>query len=433
MSILKSPNDLLSKKDSGESIKFWRSKLQGLEPLQLPRDPFGPLDEKGDFLKVQFPKDSISIDKINNLFGESSILFTVISSLQVLLYRYSSQHDFCIGTSIDNAFLKDTHRYNLSEIDLNPLPIRTRIESGFSFDSVIKNSKQTFYEAIENSNITFSELINGVKNDQISDYFLNIICFFKKEQYLAYNDKINNPNGQYPKDLNAILVFEFEESDQYLNGSISFRSDVFGEDFINRMIDHYLQLMDSIRLFPQSKISQLNILNPKEKSSLLKTVNDTATSLDERITILDLFENQVKNNPDAIAIEFEGNQLTYSELDSKSNQLAHYLKKIGINSEDPVPICLDRSLEMVIAIFGIIKAGGAYVPIDPFFPADRIDYMIEDTGADMVICSSETSKNFGDKINRLVMDKDLEVINQMPSAKVSPSPSPENLVYIIYT
>ncbi|WP_373493940.1 amino acid adenylation domain-containing protein, partial [Aquiflexum sp.] len=177
----------------------------------------------------------------------------------------------------------------------------------------------------------------------------------------------------------------------------------------------------------------MNILNPKEKSFLLTTINDTATPLDENITILDLFENQVKNKPDAIALEFEGNQLTYEQLDSKSNQLAHYLKQTGLNCEDPVPICLDRSLEMIIAIFGIIKAGGAYVPIDPFFPADRIDYIIEDTGANIVICSTETSKNFGDKINRLILDQDLEVVRELPSGKVSTSPSSSDLVYIIYT
>ncbi|WP_194972390.1 non-ribosomal peptide synthetase [Aquiflexum lacus] len=433
MSTLKSPNDLLSKKDSGKSIKYWKSKLQGIETLQLPKDPFGPLDGNGNFLKVHLPKDSISIEHLKNSFDESTILFTLIGSLQVLLYRYSNQNDFCIGLSLEDLNLKELSENNGLKIDLSPLPIRSQLDSNISFDSIIQNTRNTIFEALENSNITVEELINVSKNGQINDLFFNVLCVFKKEQDIEVNNQISNQDSTDLKDLNAILVFEFEESDQYLNGSISYRSDMYGEAFINRMIEHFLQLLDSIRLSPNSKVDELNILSQKEKSFILEKLNDTATPIDESFTILDLFENQVNQTPDAIALEFEGIQLTYSQLDKKSNQLAHYLKSIGLNSEDPVPICLDRSLEMVIAIFGIFKAGGAYVPIDPFFPADRIDYMVEDTGANIVICSNETSKNFGDNTNRLILDRGLEVISKMPTEKVFPSPSPENLVYIIYT
>jgi amino acid adenylation domain-containing protein len=433
MSILENPNNQFSKIDLEKNLEFWKSKLHGLEPLKLPKDPIGQLDEKGYLQKVHFPKNFISIDKFNDVYEESSISFGIISSLQVLLYHYCSQNDFCIGLSLDNTSLKDIFKDLKSDPDLNPLPIRIQLESEFSFESVFRNSKETFFQAIENSKITFTELLDSVKNDQISDSFFNILCIIKKVHKLESNDKIKNPDGLYPEDLNPTLVFAFEESDQYLNGSISYRSDVFGADFINRMIGHYLQLLDSILLSPDLKVSKLNLLSPEEKSFILETLNDTATSLDESITFLDLFENQVNNNPNAIALEFEGDQLTYSQLDKKSNQLANYLKSIGIKSEQPVPICLDRSLEMIISIIGIIKASGAYVPIDPDFPADRIDYMVEDTGANIVICSTKTSKNFREEINRLILDRDLEVICKMPSEKNSSFPSPDNLAYVIYT
>ncbi|WP_373493369.1 amino acid adenylation domain-containing protein, partial [Aquiflexum sp.] len=431
MPIFKNINDQFSLKENGENLEYWKSKLHGLEPLKLPKDCFGTFDKNGGLHKVFFPKDSILIENVKNSVEGSSILYTIIGSLQVLLYRYCSQNDFCIGLSLDGVFLSEFAKQNGFKIDLNLLPIRTQIGNGLTFDSIIQNTKEAVFEALENSNLSFEELINDLKNDPIKDFFFNVLCIIKKEH--IGNDQKNKPNEKELRDFNANLIFEFEESDKYLNGSITFRSDVFGENFINRMIEHFFQLLDSIRISPNSKISELNILSQKEKSFLLESLNDTLTSFDECFTVLHLFENQVKNNPDAIALEFEGNQLTYEQLDSKSNQLAYYLKKTGLNCEDPVPICLDRSLEMIIAIFGIIKAGGAYVPIDPYFPADRIDYMIEDTGANIVICSTETSKNFGDKINRLIMDKDLEVINQMPISKVSPSPSPKNLVYIIYT
>ncbi|SMD41574.1 Phosphopantetheine attachment site [Aquiflexum balticum DSM 16537] len=433
MSILNNPKNQFSKRDNGEQPKYWKSKLHGLEPINLPKDLFGSLDEKGKFLKVHFPKDSIPIEHLKNSFEDSSILFPLIGSLQVLLYRYSSQNDFCIGLSLEDLNLKELSENNGLKIDLSPLPIRSQLDSSISFDSLIQNTRDTFFEALENSNITIVEFINGLGNDQISDFLLDVVCIFRNQRKTESDHNNRKPNGLLDKNYNPILVFEFEESNKYLNGSISFRSDVYGEAFINRMIEHFSQLLDSIRLSPNTKISELNILSKKEKSFLIKTLNDTTTTFDESVTLLDLFEDQVKKNPKAIALEFEGNQLTYRQLDSKSNQLANYLNSIYFTFENPIPICLERSLEMVIAIFGILKSGRAYVPIDPALPKDRIDYMIEDIKAEFIICSSEIAYDFADEIDCVILDQKMDVLNSMPCEKLPILVLPENLAYIIYT
>ena len=429
MSILKDPKNQLPKEDREEVLGFWKLKLAGLESLKLPKDPFGIKASTGQYLKINFPKDSISIDVLNELSNRSSISTAIIGCLQILLYRYCGQNDFCIGLSAEGECLNELSGGNHPKPVLNPLPLRSKIESGLTFENTIFNAKETIFEAYKNADISIFDLINGSTDGNIDVSFLDVLCIMKNKG--SKNTLINN--DLIALNHRPILIFEFEASDQFLDGTITFRNDAFGQEFINHLIHHFLQLLLSIRSSPESKISQLNILTPYERSFLINTLNETQVPFLKGITFLDLFDNQVRDKPDSLALQFEEDQLTYKQLDAKSNQLAHYLKKIGINSEDPVPICLDRSLEMIIAILGIIKAGAAYVPIDPDFPADRIDYMLEDTGANIVVCSSVTSNRFGDNTNRLILDKDLEAINNMPSGKVHPSPLPENLVYIIYT
>ncbi|WP_373493939.1 condensation domain-containing protein [Aquiflexum sp.] len=181
MSIIKNPYIQLYIKESSDNIKYWKSIIHGMEPLKLPKDPFGPSNGNGGLHKIFYPKDSISIEKLKNLTDESSILCAVIGSLQVLLYRYCNQNDFCVGLSLDGAYLNEFAKHNGFKIDLNPLPVRTQIDSGLTFDRIIQNSKEAVFEALVNSNVTFEELIKMGKNEQLSDFFFNVLCILKKE------------------------------------------------------------------------------------------------------------------------------------------------------------------------------------------------------------------------------------------------------------
>ncbi|OXB12964.1 AMP-binding protein, partial [Flavobacterium tructae] len=152
-------------------------------------------------------------------------------------------------------------------------------------------------------------------------------------------------------------------------------------------------------------------------------------------TIVDLFEEQVKQTPTAIAVVYEDEKLTYKELDQRSNQLAHYLREQGVKPDTLVGICLERSLEMLIGILGILKSGGAYVPIDPEYPTDRIAYMLKDAGIDLVL-SSQTSCNVinrDEELSVLCLDKDWDLISGYPTTALSTVLTASNLAYVIYT
>ncbi|WP_194972389.1 non-ribosomal peptide synthetase [Aquiflexum lacus] len=413
---------------------YWIKKLEEIEELQLPKDHSRSLTNRTENHTIDFQIDKSLLDNIVSHFSESkpSPSLVLLAALKVLLYRYSSQIDFCIGTTFRETALDNPTDKDVNNVFLDVLPIGTKIVATIPFGDFVYKLGIDLMEANSNNQISFDQLISllGKKYKKDLRFLFPVIFDYQKDTERA---GLNQSSKLALENFNSTLLFEFREIDEKIEGRITFDEEFFCYESANRMVSHYITLLESIHSNPHQSLGLLNIIPTEEKTLLLETLNATETEYPQDMTIVDLFEEQVNKTPDAIALEFEGIQLTYSQLDKKSNQLAHYLKSIGLNSEDPVPICLDRSLEMVIAIFGIFKAGGAYVPIDPFFPADRIDYMVEDTGANIVICSNETSKNFGDNTNRLILDRGLEVISKMPTEKVFPSPSPENLVYIIYT
>src|SRR3954471_3881831 len=176
-------------------------------------------------------------------------------------------------------------------------------------------------------------------------------------------------------------------------------------------------------------------LSPTEKDQILVEFNDTKVAYPHDKTVIDLFEEQVRLTPQAVAVVFEDRQLTYKELNEYSNQLAHYLRSKGVKEETLVPICIERSLQMIIGILGILKAGGAYVPIDSDYPEERIRYILEDTRATMAVTSNETKSKLQDRegLDLIELDATLSVITQQPTTNVQVSVATNNLVYVIYT
>ena len=433
MSISKPPNKQSTRESFQLINDYWVKKLDGIKELQLLKDPSRSLakTEEKNYLTISL--DIILLNEIGASFqdqppSQSLILF---AALKVLLYRYCGQNDFCIGKTIEKSDDENLTSKNNNFFHLQTLPIRSEIDGSMHFDIFLKKINRDLDEAIKNQ-ITINQLSSflDLKNEKDLNLLFPVIFDYQKK---SANNVHNLSSRLNLQDFNSTLLFCFEENEGSIEGTIAFDTDFFCFETINRMTEHYSALLQSILANPYLKLGLLNLIPKEEEFLLLKSFNDTESPLPEGKTILDLFENQVLKTPDAVAVEFEGNQLSYRQLDAQSNQLAHFLIKNGLKAESPVPICIDRSLEMVIGIFGILKSGGAYVPIDPALPKDRIDHMVEDTKADVVICSSKTAHNFGDGIHHIIIDQEIEAILSMPSDEISTLPLPENLAYIIYT
>ncbi|WP_173964090.1 non-ribosomal peptide synthetase, partial [Flavobacterium collinsii] len=231
------------------------------------------------------------------------------------------------------------------------------------------------------------------------------------------------------------LILNVSEGNNGITLNIGYCTVLFDKTTIDRMMLHYKELLVSIVSDITRPISILPMLTVNEEYQLLDVFNDTTVAYPKNKTLIDLFEEQVKKTPDAIAVVYGGEALSYKELNEKSNQLGHYLIEQGVEPDTLVGICLDRSLEMLIGILGILKSGGAYVPVDPDYPSDRIAYMFDDTELRLVLTSRETYKILKEftAINFVLLDKHWDIISGYSRQDLSRALSSDHLAYVIYT
>ncbi|MCS4436070.1 non-ribosomal peptide synthetase [Aquiflexum gelatinilyticum] len=418
-------------------IDYWKTKLQNVAPLQLPTDFVRPteINREGGTVRFFIKKEIITDLNRIGLKLNATLFMTLFSAFKALMYRYSCQEDLCIGTPVAGREYQELE--NLIGFFVNSIPLRSHVDSKMKYDELLMQVQSNTIDAFDNSEIPFEQIVESleIKRDMTRNPVFQVFFALQNlpENQGSAGNLLWSEEIQDKFSSRFDLSFDLTEVNGNVEGVIEFSKILFRQETVERMAGHYARLLESIIENPTNTIGRFEILGDIEKSHILQNLNDTDSPLPEDKTILDLFAGQVQNQPNGIAVEFDGKQLSYRQLDLQSNQLAHFLIKNGLKSESPVPICIDRSLEMVIGIFGILKSGGAYVPIDPALPKDRIDYMVEDTKADFVICSSKTVQNFGDKIRTIIMDQEMEAILSMPSDEISALPSSENLAYIIYT
>ena len=230
------------------------------------------------------------------------------------------------------------------------------------------------------------------------------------------------------------LVFDVVETGESSIGIFRYNTDLFGEARISRMAEHFQTLLEAIATDRDQRISLLPMLTETESKRLLWEWNQTQVDYVRNKCIHQLFEKRVEISPEAVAVVFQGKQLTYQELNSKANQLAHYLQGLRIRPELPVGICVDRSLEMVIGLLGVLKAGGAYVALDPAYPQERLSFMVSDAQVSVLLTQEKLVEDLPKlKANIVLLDKDWEVIAQEKETNPNCNVTPDNLAYVVYT
>jgi non-ribosomal peptide synthetase component F len=231
------------------------------------------------------------------------------------------------------------------------------------------------------------------------------------------------------------LTLTLADSAEGLAGDLEYDTDLFDKVTIQRMLGHFRTLLESIVADPLKPIGALRMLPESEEQQLLVEWNNTRTDYPRKASITELFEEQALAAGDSVALIYEGTQLTYAELNTRANQLANYLKKSGVEIETPVGVCLNRSLELIIALVAVLKAGGVYVPLDPAYPEERLGLILEDTAAPVILTNSEfEQKLFSGYGGQLItVDREGDQISGEESRNSSRLVSSENLAYIMYT
>ena len=421
-------------------INYWKKKLDGVEPLQLPTDHSRKAVQsiKGNVAEFRINRELS--DELHSLSKKqnATLFMTLLSAFNVLLYRYSGQKDICVGSPIAGRQMTEVE--DLIGYFVNTLAFRNEVNGDETFSNLLKQVRTTTLEAYEHQEAPFERVVDVVvKQRDMSRSPVFQVAFALQnmpdvpELYLG---KLELSREEVWNNISRFdITFSISATEEGMDISVEYCTDLYNESTIKRMLSHYNELLQSVVKSPDEKIGVLPMLSIGEEHQLLHDFNNTKTDYPPAKFYLDYFDEQVIKNPDSVAVRFENKKLTYSKLNKRSNQLAHYLKTTGIKGEMFVPLCLDRSPEMIIGILGILKAGAAYVPVDPDYPEERIRFMLNDTGSTILLCNNDSAEKltFCRDVSLINLEEDLPVISEHSDENLTNEIHHNSLAYMIYT
>ncbi len=421
-------------------LSYWEENLADSSTLTLPLDYSRPSVQSSAGSTIFLDIDKKLTTSLNNLSKQEGVtlFMLLLAAFKVLLSRYSGQQDISIGTPIANRTQSDLE--GMIGFFVNTLVLRSDLSGNPSFKEVLARVKKTTLDSYDNQLAPFEKVVDRVvKTRDMSTSALFQVMFTLQNTPLSSEIAIEDVKiSGYDFDIDKSefdLTMDISEDESKMMFSMTYCTDLFKEETVNRMMLHYRELLHSIVNDITKPISELSMLSTKEEVQLVETFNTRNPVKPSNQTVLDLFELQVKNTPENIATVYQAKSLTYKELDIQSNQLAHYLQSLGVTSNTLVGICLERGLDMIVGILGILKSGGAYVPIDPSYPKSRIEYMLEDTALRFVLSTSDLEEALDVKgsFTTIVIDH-WKTISKYSIEKLSDTlPKSNNLAYVIYT
>jgi amino acid adenylation domain-containing protein len=421
-----------------DKMNYWKEKLNGVAPLQLPTDFVRPHIQSTRGNSIHFVMDELFTNEVQQLSKQlgTTLFMTLLAAFKVLLHRYSGQEDICVGTPVAGRVQEETA--GLVGFFVNTLALRTEVAGESTFIDLLAAIKNTTIEAYEQQEAPFEKIVEAVvkERDMSRSPLFQVMFVLQntpdspeiKLPGLALTGEVSvNETSKYD------ISFYITETAAGLHCSVEYCTDLYVEATMLRMIDHYKNLLHAIIQSPGKKIGLLPMLTDSEEQQLLKSFNNTEAIFPLEKSLIDLFEEQVLKTPESVAIIFGDTQIAYQQLNEQSNQLAQYLHTKGIKPGTLVPICLNRSIEMVIGILGILKAGAAYVPIDADYPEERIRFILSDTAAEFLITNKAFATAFSSPENVvLICADDVDLLKQ-PTTKLSISAISNQVACVTYT
>ncbi|BAY65521.1 amino acid adenylation [Calothrix brevissima NIES-22] len=426
-------------------LNYWKQQLADAPPvIELPTDyPRSAIQTfRGSIQRFKLNNDLTSKLKTLSHQSGASLFMTLNAAFVTLLYRYTGQEDIVIGSPITNR-----NRPVLEPLIgffVNSLVLRTRLENNPTFKEVLAQVRQVALDAYVHQDVPFDQLVEVLQPQRhLSHSPLFQVMFVLQNTPIEKLDlaglnvtqlELDRPTAGATFDL----TLSIQEIDSELRGAFEYNANLFDNDTIARMVEHFQILVEAIVNNPEQPIAKLPLLTATEQRQLIVEWNNTQTNYPQDRCIHELVTEQAEKTPDAVALVFEDCQLTYQQLNQKANQIAHYLQSLGVEKEILVGVYLERSFEMIVGILGILKAGGAYVPIDSNYPPERVNYMVADSQMSVILTHSlllphllSTLELTPTKI--ICWDKDLEIIANQSLDEPINNVQPRNLAYVIYT
>ena len=431
-----------------EQLGYWQQQLEGeLPTLQLPTDY--PRKRVQTFAGAveHFSISADTTSKLTRLTQENSasLFMTLMAAFNLFLRRYSGQQDLLVGTPIANRHRREVE--GLIGLFVNTLVIRTQLSPRQTFLDVLEHVRQTTLDAYEHQDLPFEKLVEALQPDR--DMSLSPLFQVKFRLENAPPEEVDLPGiklRRLPQELVTAkldLSLDMYETPKGLVGAFEYNSDLFAEGTIKRMVEHFVTLLDSIANSPNGRVADLPIIGKDETRRKLLEWNRREKAYAEEACYHELFEAQVDRTPESIAVIFDPAttgkdriELSYQDLNHRANRLARHLVTEGIGPEDVVAICIDRSVDMTVALLAVLKSGGAYVPLDPNYPKSRLAFLLSDSNAKILLTTSDISIDSTDPqqdggFERI--DVDSVSLDEYPIDNLPARTSPDNLAYLIYT
>ena len=422
-------------------LAYWKEQLGDTPPvLDLPTDlprPAVPTIE-GSFLICGISKELTEALKDLSRQKGVSLYMTLLAAFKILLARYAGQDEVVVGTPIANRNWIEIE--NLIGFFVNTLVLRTDLSGNPPFQEVLKRIREVTLGAFAHQDVPFEKLVEELQPERDITRTPFFQVMFSLQNAPMPPVKLSHVTMTLLED-EIITTSQFDltfDSTELSNGSmeclLEYNTRIFEHATAQRILTHYTNLLESIVANPQQRIRELPLLTDDERRQIVVEWNDTARDYAHDRCIHQLFEAQAERTPEAIAVVFGEECVTYAELNRRANQLGHYLKQLGVQPETRAGILLERSVEMPIALLAVLKAGGAYVAFDPSYPPERLRYMFEDSDVSILLTQEKLLAGLPEYRTRVVcFDSERTAIARQDAQNVRSDVDASNLAYLVYT
>ncbi|NOK31919.1 amino acid adenylation domain-containing protein [Corallococcus exercitus] len=418
-------------------LGYWKQQLTGAPALlELPTDKPRPAvqSQRGASLPVHLPLS----DALTDFCQREGVtpFMALLAAFQVLLSRYSGQEDVSVGTPIAGRTRGETE--GLIGLFINTLVLRSHVAPDASFRQLLGQVRDTTLAAYEHQHLPFEKLVEELQPQRSLSHSplfqVMLVLQNAPASELSLAGLSFQPLARDFEATKSDLTLSLSQTPHGLTGTLGYRTDLFEQATVTRMVEHLRVLLEAALASPDSRVSELPLLTDAEKRLLLTDFVSTEAPLPAPRSVHALFERRAALHPDAPAVACDGQVLTYGEMDARANQLAWHLRSLGVGTDSCVALCLERSVETVVALLGVWKAGGAYVPLDPAQPALRLQSLVQEVAAPVVVTVARHASAFASSSAHVVrLDEDAATLSRLRTDAPPGEAHPDSLAYVLFT
>ena len=420
-------------------LSYWRGRLAGTPPLELPCDRPRPAirTHAGAAAPISISRDlAAALRRLAQQEGATPFML-YCAAYRALLHHYTAQEDFAIGTLIASRRRPEVER--MIGFFANTLALRTDLAGDPTFRELLRRERDTALDAFAHQDLPFEKLVEELNPPRD----LSRTAIFQT-MFILQNAPPAREDGRSGLSMLPVPVdsrtakfdcmLYLTEGEEGVRGFLEYNTDLFEPATVARLLGHLGALLEGVAANPELRLSQLPLLPAEERQTILVDWNATGAELPAGESLHGLFERRARESPESIALDMAGERMTYAELDARANRLARHLRRLGVAPEVLVGLAMERSPDMVVGLLGILKAGGAYVPLDPEYPRERLAYMIESSGLPVLVTQEKLIEGLPASSARIVaLDRAWPQIAAEPASPLAGGAEPENVAYVIYT